>query len=467
MKNSRRVRAFMNRVAVSLRRNVFIGWKRWCFFAGALAPAQLVFGGYLLYVLVGWLLLCLPVACTVPAPGALDRLFTAMSAVSTTGLVTVSTSDDYTFFGQFVILMLIQLGGIGYMTLGSFIILSRKSSLSPVREKIGKTVFSLPASFDLRRFIRNVVRFTLVVELIGALALYLFFVSAGVERPAWNAVFHSVSAFCTAGFSLYNESFESFAGNVWLNFIVGTLSYLGAIGFIVCVDFWDKWTGKTRSITLTSKIIIWATFWMTILGTFLLFVSEPSIHGKPADERLLAAFFQTMTALTTVGFNTVSIAELSKASVLLIIVFMIIGASPSGTGGGLKVTTFTAVIGVIRSAIRGQREVRFWEKTIPFERIWMAVASFGFYLFVLVIGVYLLDLTENSSFDKSFFEAASALGTVGLSMGITSELTAMGKIILIALMFVGRVGPMTFGTALFVRRQGKSGADIRDSDLAV
>lgn len=428
-------------------------------------PAKLVLGGYLFYITAGWVVLCLPWVQKGPGAVALDSLFISTSAVSTTGLTPVSVADSYNFAGQLVILLLIQLGGIGYMTLGSFVILSRKNELPEVRSKVARTVFSLPESFRIDKFIRSVIKFTLVIEAIGAVALYLIFRKAGVEDAAWSAVFHSVSAFCTAGFSLYNNSFENFAGNFWLNTVIGILSLLGAIGFIVCVDVWRKVRGKVSSITLTSKIILWCTFWLIVGGTMLMFVAEPSIQAKPVDERLLEAFFQAMTAMTTVGFNTVGIGALSKASLLLLVLLMVIGASPSGTGGGLKSTTFTAILGVMRSAIRGQQEVKFWGRTVPLERVWTAVGSLGFYLASLVIGTYLLEMMETSGFVENLFEAASALGTVGLSMGITAGLTSIGKIIIILLMFCGRLGPLTLAIALFTQHVVK--AEEQDHDLAI
>ena len=431
----------------------------------AMHPAKLALLGYLSYILAGWLVLSLPFAQTGGGVRAIDNLFTSTSAVSTTGLVTVSASDRYTFFGQLVVLALIQFGGIGYMTFGSFVILSRKRELPAVRSEVGKMVFSLPASFRIDKFIRSVMAFTLIIETLGAAALYALFRQAGVADAAWSAIFHSVSAFCTAGFSLYNDSMERFAGNVGVNAVVAVLSFLGAIGFIVCVDFWRMARGKVQHLTLTSKIILWTTFWLTVAGTALLFLGEPSIQSKPVDERLLAAFFQAMTSMTTVGFNTIGVAHLARASLLLVIVLMIIGASPAGTGGGLKSTTFTAILGVMRSALRGEHEVRFWGRLVPLERVWTAVASLGFYLTALGVGTYLLELTEASTFDENFFEAASALGTVGLSMGITPALSALGKLIVIALMFCGRLGPLTFGIALFFRKGLKGGQ--QDADLAV
>ncbi len=431
----------------------------------SLHPAQIVLLGYLSYIVFGWIVLCLPFSQKDPGVSSLDNLFVTTSAMSTTGLSTVSIADRYTLFGQLVILVLIQLGGIGYMTFGSFVILSRKANFSDVRAEIGQTVFSLPAGFRIDKFIRSVIVFTFLIELAGVILLYFIFDSLGLPGAAWSAVFHSVSSFCTAGFSLYNTSFEGFADQFWLNGVIACLSYLGAIGFIVCVDLWRMLIGKTKQITLTSKVILWATFWLSVIGTVLLFLGEPTIRDKPLDKRLLAAFFQAMTAMTTVGFNTIPIGQLSRASVLLTIVLMVIGASPSGTGGGLKSTTFSALFGVMKSAIRGEKEVRFWGQKVPLERVWTAVAGLGFYIAALLAGTYFLEMTESFSFDQIFFEAASALGTVGLSMGITADLSNAGKIIVTLLMFCGRLGPLTFGIALFLdKRLPEEG---KEEDLAI
>jgi trk system potassium uptake protein TrkH len=434
-------------------------------FLVGLHTAKLVLLGYLSYILIGAALLCLPFVQHGPGARPIDNLFVATSAVSTTGLVTVSVSDSYNFLGQLIVLALIQLGGVGYMTVGSFIILSRKAELSTTRSEISKTVFSLPNSFRIDKFIRSVIVFTLVIESLGAVALYFIFRRGGDGAAVWSAIFHSVSAFCTAGFSLYNNSFEGYANNFWLNLVISVLSYLGALGFIVCVDCWRRLQGKIQRVTLTTKIILWTTLWLAVAGTALMFFGEPSIRTKPLDQRLLAAFFQAMTAMTTVGFNTIPISQISRASLLVLTILMVIGASPSGTGGGLKTTTFSAIIGVMRSALRGDREVRFWNRTVPRERVWVAMASLGFYLLTLVLGTYLLELTETCAFEQSVFEAASALGTVGLSTGITAALSPLGKIVVTLLMFSGRLGPITFGMALFFRRPpiGKR----QEEDLAV
>ena len=413
-----------------------------------LEPVKLVFLGYLAYVVIGWLLLCLPFSQHGQGAVVLDNLFTSTSAVSTTGLVTVSTSDSYNLFGEIVILLLIQLGGLGYMTVSSFVILSRKRDLSERRADVSNVVFALPRSFRLDKFIRSAVVFTVVIEGVGAVALYAILRAHGMPNAFWSAIFHSVSAFCTAGFSLYNNSFESLAGDFWLNVTLAALSYLGAMGFIVCVDVWRRVTNRIKSVTLTTRIILHTTLWLSIVGTLFIFLTEPSIESKAPAQRLLNAFFQAMTAQTTVGFNTIGIAGLSKATLLAITILMVIGASPSGTGGGLKSTTFSAVLGVMRSALRGERVVTFWGRPIPEERVQTAVATLGFYVTALLVGTLLLALTEAGEFEGILFEAASALGTVGLSTGITPTLTELGKIIVVLLMFVGRLGPLTFGMAL-------------------
>jgi len=417
-------------------------------FHTSLHPVKLALVGYLSYIIAGCILLWEPFSQKGVGTNVLDCLFISTSAVSTTGLATVSIADNFNLFGQVVILLLIQLGGIGYMTFSSFVVLSASRNLSEARTGVAKTVFSLPSHFRVDKFIRSVIIFTLVIETTAALALYAAFLRRGADNPVWSAIFHSVSSFCTAGFSIYNSSFEGFADDFWLNAIVSATAIFGAVGFIVFVDVWRRITHKEERITLTSRIILYTTLWLTIIGTFLFFVSEPSVQVMPGEKRLLASFFQTMTAMTTVGFNTINISAISHASLLLLAVLMVIGASPSGTGGGLKSTTFAAVVGVMVSAMRGKHEVRFWGRKVPDDRLQAAVASLGFYLGTLLVGTYLLALTEVFPFENLLFEAASALGTVGLSTGITPDLSDLGKFIITLLMFVGRIGPLTFGLAL-------------------
>ncbi len=429
-------------------------------------PMNLVIYGYVSYIVLGAIVLLLPFSQANPV-SILDNLFVSTSAVSTTGLSPIDIDDDYTHIGQMVLLVLIQFGGIGYMTFSSFVILTSKKEMTDGRKHISRTVFSIPENFIIERFVTSVIVFTILIEAAGAVGLYFVFSSHGVEYPLWSAIFHSVSAFCTAGFSIYGSNLTEFRGDFWLNFIISCLSFAGAIGFIVFVDLWRRIRGKQERLSLTSMIIIRTTFWLVILGTIMIFITETSLYDLPVWERIMASFFQVMTSLTTVGFNTIEIGALARSVLLLTAIFMIIGASPAGTGGGLKTTTFTTVIGLTRSVIKGKRTVTFWKATIPADRVKTAVATLGLYITSLALGVYLLMMTEAARVGimDIFFEAASALGTVGLSVGLTSNLSVMGKLIIILLMFIGRVGPLTFGVAIFVKN--KLIFDNKRTDLAI
>jgi len=266
-------------------------------------PTRFVLLGYASYVLLTWLLLCLPICWQADPISPLDNLFIATSAISTTGLVTVNTPDAYNYLGEFIVALAFQAGGLGYMTLGSFVILIREKNLPTTRENIGKVVFSLPEGFHLKTFIQHTIIFTCLVEVAGFIGLYIAFAQAEVPNAFWAAIFHSVSAFCTAGFSIFPNSLMDFRANLLVNVVISILSLLGAIGFIVVSDVWLSLNRTRRHITLTTRIILYATFSFIIAGWLFLFWADPSIVALPLGERILAAGFQAMTAMTTVGFT--------------------------------------------------------------------------------------------------------------------------------------------------------------------
>lgn len=428
-------------------------------------PAKLIFAGYAFYMLLGWGLLCLPFSQTVPV-SILDNLFTAVSAVSTTGLVTVDPGGSYTFFGQLVVLLLIQAGGIGYMTIGSFVMLATVQHLSPLRERLARAAFTLPDNLSIGSFIGTVVIYTVIIEVIGAALLYASFSSAGQEGAVWSAVFHSVSAFCTAGFSLNPNSMESYRGDVGVNTIISVLSILGAMGFLIAFDVWKSLTRKSLQISFTSQVILVITAAFLAVGTAIIAIADPGIAALPSGERFMAAFFQAMTAATTVGFNTHPIGGLAPAVIVLLCLLMAIGASPSGTGGGLKTTTFAAMVGLVRSTVRQRPEITFFRRVIPPARLQLAMASSAYFAMLMTPAVFALCLTDGGKdFEALLFEAISAIGTVGLSMGITGTLSDAGKAIIILLMFAGRVGILTFGIALATKEERI--ADRGAADLLV
>ncbi|MGR3467159.1 MAG: TrkH family potassium uptake protein [Shimia sp.] len=411
-------------------------------------PAKVLLIGYVSYILLGWVLLNIPLMQQVPV-GALDALFIATSAVSTTGLVTVDPGGSFTFAGELVILLLIQAGGLGYMTIGSFTVLSLQHRISNVREKTARAAFNLPEEISAPLFLRSVILFTLIVQSIGAVALYFLFRAEGVDNAVWSAIFHAISAFCTAGFSLNATSLEAFRDNAGVTLVVGALSIMGAMGFLIVVDGWRMIVGRARHLGFYSKVILRVTFWFILGGTVFFFVAEPTIRELPASERLLASFFQIMTATTTVGFNTHPIGALSLGVLLVLIFLMVFGASPAGTGGGLKSTTFAVLLGLVKSTLKGRDTVRLSKRRIPDDKLHVATAALSYYLGLLLVALVLLSLTEpGQTLDLLLFEAASAMGTVGLSMGITGDLSELGKVIVIILMTAGRVGILSFGIAL-------------------
>ena len=438
--------------------------RRGLLFWSRLRPTQQLVLGFASYVAIGTGLLCLPLAQQRPA-ALIDHLFNVVSAISTTGLTTIGVADSYTFFGQLVLLVLFQLGGVGYMTLSSIVVLARGKPLSPARTSVLRAGFSVPHYFVMQRFVVHVVVFTFVAELLGSLVLWWRFSTLGVGRPAWSALFHTVSAFATAGFGLNNNSLESFAGDWVINLTIGALCYLGAIGFIVVQDLWYSLKWREHMVTFTSKVILSMTATVFVVGTITLFMIEPTVQPLGFGQRLMGCAFQVMSASSTAGFNTIPIGPLSTATLLVIALAMMIGASPSGTGGGMKTTSVSALLANLLGVLRGREHVVWLGHEVPLVRVLFAMASAMFYLCVLAIGVFVLCLSERHNFVALVFEATSALGTVGLSLGITGDLSVIGKLTVTVLMFAGRCGPLTLGLALL--RPDRPMGDLPRDDLAV
>jgi trk system potassium uptake protein TrkH len=395
--------------------------------------------GYAFYVIIVFLLLSLPICWQTNWVSPMDNFFIAVSIISTSGLTTVNTANVYNGLGHLVFLLGIQISGLGYMTVSSYAILASKGHLSKNRINIGKAVLAMPESFEPVRFIRHIIVFTFTIELFGSLILWQAFTEAGVPYPLWTAIFHSVASFCTAGFTTFPNNLETFTDNTKISLTISILSLLGAIGFIVLDDMVRSIKSKHVRATLTTRIILVATFGAITAGTILLFF-DTAIAELPLGKRLLVAFFHTVSALTTSGFNTFSIAHLSAATVIVVIILMILGASPSGTGGGLKSTTWSAAIATIMSFLRGHDEITFFKCKVPHGRITAAFAAISLYLIAFAAGTYCLLLFDQHPFEDTAFEVASALGTVGLSRGITQELTFGGKIVIIVMMYIGRLG---------------------------
>lgn len=425
-----------------------------CFGVKSDLPQRQIMAVYAGYSLLGTLLLLMPISTKGDIP-FIDHLFTVVSAVSTTGLTTVDVATQYTFFGQLVILALIQMGGLGYMTLSSFIMLKLTGRFGTAKARLFQTQFSFPDTLDSEIMLKNIVRYTFLFELAGFALLCPYFLATGVSQPVWSALFHSVSAFCTAGFSIYTDNLMQFQSDVYVNVVIMVLSIAGAMGFIMMTDISRWMTRKDYRISFTSKVIVTITGMLALWGTVHLFFCEDSFQSMPVGDRWMAALFQSISAMTTVGYNTVDVSQMVPISLLILTITMYIGASPSGTGGGLKSTTISALYAYTKNALGMRKEVSLRGNIIPHYRIASALTTVLFYTFILFVGIYLIGLFEPDSADflKISFEAVSALATAGLTSGILSDITLGSKAVLIILMYIGRVGVITFGNAMLVGRE--------------
>lgn len=432
------------------------------------SPQMNLVWGFFVYGLIGLALLSIPWFQV--NVGFLDNLFTTTSAISTTGLTTVNVFDTYNFLGQLIILLLFQFGGIGYMTLTTYYLLFSAQKLSHWHKKIIGAEFDMPKKIRIKDFLKSVVVFTLIMEILGAISLFIAFKLTDMEtaKAIWFGIFHSVSAFCTAGLDLFGNSFQAFNENIFINSTLSVLSISGSLGFIVVTDLWYRIRKKTKTLSFTTKIVSIGLVFLISLGTFLVYMFEPAVNAS--EHKFLDSFFLAMTSVTTVGFSTISTGELSLSILMVITFLMYIGASPSGTAGGMKITTFTGIISLIKSRLFGQKKITFFGKEISTKKILVATSTFILYTSVIFIFTFLLTLTEEFAYQDIIFEVGSALGTVGLTTGITTHLSSIGKILVIVLMFIGRLGVLTFGFALLERDSKTNKEEDQESekeDLAI
>lgn len=450
-----KIKSFFKDLFRAFRRNLMrISLEEWiCFGMRSRMPQRQLMIVYAGYSLLGTLLLLLPIASTGHVE-FVDHLFSVVSAVSTTGLTTVDVATNYTFFGQAVILLLIQMGGFGYMTLSSYIMFKLTGRFGTEKAKLFQTQFAFPDTLDSESMLRNIVNYTFLFELVGFVLLCPYFLFTGVEQPVWSALFHSISAFCTAGFSIYTDNLMRFQTDVYVNIVIMVLSIAGAMGFIMMTDLTRKFTRKGHKVSFTSKVIITITGLLALWGAAHLFFFEDSFQTMSVGNRLMASLFQSVSAMTTVGYNTVDVSLMLPFSLLILTVTMYVGASPSGTGGGLKSTTISALYAYAKSTLGLRKDVSLRGNIIPAYRVTSALTTVLFYTFIAFVGIYSIGIFEPDHVDflKISFEAVSALATAGLTSGILSEITVGSKIVLILLMYIGRVGVITFGNALLARR---------------
>jgi trk system potassium uptake protein TrkH len=425
-----------------------------------LSPQLVLALSFIALISLGAILLSLPVSSTAPTH-FVDALFTATSAACVTGLVVVDTGSHWTLFGQIVILLLIQFGGLGIMTFTSFIILIIARRLSFWDRDIMEISLGGDRRQPLGHLLWAIFGLTLVFEIFGAIILTLRF-SADYSwlRASYLGTFHAVSAFCNAGFSIFNDNMVGYQSDVITNLTIAMLIFFGGIGFWVLFDLKNifKYKRNLHSTTLHTRLVVVMSLLLIAVGFVVFTVIEwnRAFHAMPIPTKFVAALFHAVSARTA-GFNSVDIATFSNASIFLFLILMVIGASPGSCGGGIKTSTFAVLLAMTYSRIKNQKQVRLSKRGIPDGTVSKAIAITAAALLIISIFCFLLLVTENvghadipqrTLFIDVLFETISAFGTVGLSMGLTPVLSLPGKILIILLMTIGRVGPVTLVLAL-------------------
>jgi trk system potassium uptake protein TrkH len=427
-----------------------------------MTPARVLFLGFASIILFGGFLLWLPVSA---APGKsiafIDALFTSTSAVCVTGLIVLDTPVDFSFFGQVIIMLLIQAGGLGYMTLASIVIILLRRRVSLKDQLVLQEALNVFSMEGIVRFVKRIVVITILFEAVGALILTLrWMADFPFKKALFFGLFHSVSAFNNAGFALFSDNLMQYVGDPTVALVITSNIIIGGIGYLVLSELFERWHTGNRAtyLSLHTRMALAVTAFLIIGGTVILFMFEidnpKTLQPMSLFTRLLAAYFQAVTPRTA-GFNTIDIGAMTEEAQLILIVLMFIGASPGGTGGGIKTTTFGVLVATLYAQIRGKADVVFLKRRLSLDTITKAfnVAATAF-LLVITVSLFLVYLESESLFHVTF-ETTSAFGTVGLSMAkpgmvtsISALFSSLGKFLIILTMFAGRVGPITVGAAM-------------------
>ncbi len=421
-----------------------------------LSPHRLLLVGFISIIAISAFLLALPAASVSgKAQPFIDALFTATSAVSTTGLTVVDVGNFYSLFGQIVILALIQIGGLGYMIFIVLVISGLGIRLSLSGKLVLQESLTSPPYEEAVRFSKMVIFVTFACEFFGAMVLSLYWMNEfSLKHAIYLGVFHSVSAFCTAGFSLFSDNLCAYRDSVVINATVGVLCIVGSIGFIVIYDIYYAIFGKPgedeppKRLLAHTKLVLLMLPVLLITGILLVCASEWSVPLPSLKDRLFSSIFQAVSASTTTGFNTLDTGTMKPLGLTAMIILMYIGASPGGTGGGVKTTTFGLSISSVISVVSMRDELILFGRHIPGKTKDRAFVICAIAVLLIALDVLILSVTESASFAEIVFETVSAFGTAGLSTGITSSLSTPGKIVISATMLIGRVGPLAIGYSI-------------------
>lgn len=416
-----------------------------------LSSFQIIIGGFMAVILVGSILLMLPIA-TQSGKGAtfLEALFTSTSAVCVTGLVVQDTATYWSLFGQMVILLLIQIGGMGVVTLAVLVSLISGKRIGLKQRSTMQEAIAAPSIGGIVKLTGFIVETTIAIEVIGALLLFpVFYKDFGFRRGMWYAVFHAISAFCNAGFDLMGESgkYSSLTGymdNLVVNIVVMALIIIGGIGFLTWEDVKNKGV-YIKKYRMQSKVILMMTSILIVFPFLFFYFFE--LNGAQWEElsegrRIIISLFQVVTPRTA-GFNTIDLGRLSEAGQALMMLLMLTGGAPGSTAGGMKITTIAVLVMIMVSVFRRKEEANCFGRRIPEDTVKFAATILLMYFLLFTAGGIVISISEGLPMLTCLFETASAIGTVGLTLGITPGLGVVSKCVLISLMFFGRVGCLT------------------------
>ncbi|MNH77807.1 Ktr system potassium uptake protein B [compost metagenome] len=426
-----------------------------------LSPPQILVLGFAAIIMLGTVLLMLPISNTSGKPlEFINALFTSTSATCVTGLVVRDTGIDFTRFGQVVIMLLIQVGGLGFMTMATLFAMVFKRKISLKDRLLLQEAMNQNTMEGIVRLIRKVLTYSLLIELCAALVYSVRWAfDMPIGRAVYFGIFHAVSMFNNAGFDLFGEyrSLTLFVDDPVVNLVTMFLIVSGGIGFVVISDLTGFRNNRQKwKLSLHSKVVLSMTAALIVIGTLVIFVFEFTNSKTLAPlgwgGKIWGSLFQSVTPRTA-GANTLDIGALRQATQFFMIILMFIGASPGSTGGGIKTTTFTILVGAVLAMIRGREELVLFRYRLAQERIHKAITVTMFALFLIIVVTMILSATEDASFLSILFETTSAFGTVGLSMGLTAKLSVIGKVLISLTMFAGRLGLLTLAYALGPKKE--------------
>ena len=437
-----------------------------------LNTAETLVLGFASVILIGALLLTLPIASQDGnSVGFINALFTASSAVAVTGLVVVDTLTHWTTFGQVVILILIQIGGLGIILMGTLfaLILGRRINFRQrivMQEAMNKITVN-----GVVKLAKYVLIFTFAIEGIGALILSTRFIPIyGVGKGIWYSVFHSISAFCNAGFDLIGnfQSLTPFVEDPIITITIALLIIIGGLGFVVIFELLEF--KQMKKLSLHTKLTLLMTAVLLIGGYIIVMALEYNNPNTMANlsfgGKLLSGFFHSVTPRTA-GFNTLPMDQLMPGTLVMTMIFMFMGAGSAGTAGGVKVTTVGVLIAAVVSTLKGRKDTEAFKRKLPLDLVRKSLAIIGIAITWVLLVTFILTITEDASFMEILFEVVSAFGTVGLSLGITGDLSTIGKIVISITMFLGRIGPITLFMSLAQRRQVVSNIQYPDEEIMI